>query len=123
MHNTLRTTSVTGLDLTRLDDTTQLPSWVFHPQIHYALGKVRMTYSMYYLPAEKMNYTDNVENASIIPVAKNVRHDISLQYGIKHLDFRVGVKNFTNEAPSYPYSANYGDILGRQFFFGVKAQY
>jgi iron complex outermembrane recepter protein len=122
-HNALRVTSVTGLDLTRLDDTTQLPSWVFHPEVHYSLGALRVNYSMFYLPAEKINYTDNVENASVLPVAANVRHNISMEYTVHQLAFRFGVNNFTDEAPSYPYSANYGDIIGRQFFFGIRAKY
>jgi outer membrane receptor protein involved in Fe transport len=121
-HNALRITSVTGLDLTEIDDTTQLPSWVFHPEVHYSIGRLRVNYSMFYLPAEKMNYTDNVENQSVLPVAANVRHNISFDYTVDRLTMRFGINNFTDEAPSYPYSANYGDIIGRQFFVGIKAK-
>lgn len=122
-HNTLFVTSVTGLDRTRLDDTTSLPKWVLHPQVHYSLGALRINYSLYYLPAEKMHSTDTVENESILPVAGNTTHNISIDYTVDKLTFRFGVNNFTDKQPSYPYSVGYGDIIGRQFFFGVNAKY
>ena len=89
----------------------------------YSRGPFRLNYSVYYLPAEKMNYTDTVENQSVLPVEANVRHNISMAYEVDPLTFRVGVNNLTDEAPSYPYSANYGDIVGRQFFFGIGASF
>ena len=122
-HNTLRVTSVTGLDLLRTDNTTDLPGWVIKPEMTYSRGPFRLNYSVYYLPAEKMNYTDTVENQSVLPVEANVRHNISMAYEVDPLTFRVGVNNLTDEAPSYPYSANYGDIVGRQFFFGIGASF
>lgn len=121
-HNALLETSVTGLDLTRLDGTTQMPSWVFHPQIHYEIGKFQANYSLIYLPAEPINYTDNVENASVLPVAGNLRQNIEFAYEIGPVQLRFGINNFTNQAPSFPYSAGYGDIIGRDFFLAVKAK-
>ena len=122
-HNSLDVTSVTGLDRTRLDGTVVQPSWILHPQLHYSFGPLRINYSMYYRPAEKMNRTDNVENQSIIPVAGNTIHNISFDYKVDVLRFRFGINNFTDKAPSYPYSAGYGDIIGRQYFFGVNVKY
>jgi iron complex outermembrane receptor protein len=122
-HNTLRVTSVTGLDLTRTDNTTALPKWVVRPEVHYINGPFRLNYSLYYIPASKINYTDTVENASVLPVAANTRHNISFEYRLKNFSFRSGINNFTDEAPSYPYSANYGDIIGRQYFVGAKVSF
>lgn len=122
-HNTLRITSVTGLDLVRIDDTTQLPRWVWKPEVHYAIGGLRLNYSAYILPAEKINYTDTVENASVLPVAGNTRHNISAEYQLEQFSIRAGINNLTDKAPSFPYSAGYGDIIGRQFFVGVKTKF
>ncbi|WP_336962817.1 TonB-dependent receptor domain-containing protein [Sphingobium aquiterrae] len=122
-HNTLRITSVTGLDIVRIDDTTSLPRWVWKPDVRYAIGPFRLSYSAYILPAEKINYTDTVENASVLPVAGNTRHNISAEVTVDRYTLRAGINNFTNKQPSFPYSAGYGDIIGRQFFVGVKAAY
>lgn len=122
-HNTLRVTSVTGLDLVRTDHTTALPRWVWKPEMRYVNGPLRLSYSAYILPAEKINYTDTVENASVLPVAGNTRHNVSAEYQFEHLSLRAGVNNLTDKGPSFPYSAGYGDIIGRQFFVGIRATY
>lgn len=122
-HNRRYDVSVTGLDLTHRAGTTQLPSWVLRPEVRYNIGRLRVNYSAYYMPAEPMNYTDTVENASVLPVKGNTRHNISASYRFDKLELRAGINNFTDKMPSYPYGAGYGDIIGRQFFVGAKVNY
>ncbi|MBU3076832.1 TonB-dependent receptor domain-containing protein [Sphingomonas quercus] len=122
-HNRMRDQSVTGLDVTHSAGTTALPSWVLRPQATYSIGRLRLNYSAYYMPAEPINFTDTVENAPVLPVKGNTRHNISAAYGLDKFEIRAGINNFTDKAPSFPYSAGYGDIIGRQFFLGVKVNY
>jgi iron complex outermembrane receptor protein len=122
-NNTMRISSVTGLDLTRTHHTTSQPFWVVKPTIQWVRGPLRVNYTMFYLPSEPQNYTDTVENASILPVKANIRHNISTEYRFSKYAVRFGINNFTDEPPSFPYGAGYGDIIGRQYFVGLKANF
>jgi iron complex outermembrane receptor protein len=122
-NNTMRITSVTGLDLVRTHHTTSQPFWVVKPTISWARGPLRVNYTMFYLPSEPINYTDNVENASILPVKENIRHNISAEYRFSKYSVRAGINNFTDEPPSFPSSLGYGDQIGRQYFVGLKASF
>jgi outer membrane receptor protein involved in Fe transport len=53
--------------------------------------------------------------------ANNVQ-TISGQYDYGNFSFRAGVRNFTNEKPSFP-TRSYGDLFGRRFFIGVTARF
>jgi iron complex outermembrane receptor protein len=63
-----------------------------------------------------------IENNPNPRLDSNLTHSVSLQWDAGKLAFRVGVNNLTDKAPSYP-SLTYGDIIGRQFYVGVKAKY
>jgi iron complex outermembrane receptor protein len=96
---------------------------VVKPSIQWVRGPIRVNYTMFYLPSEPQNYTDTVENASILPVKANIRHNISAEYRFSKYAVRFGVNNLTDEPPSFPYGAGYGDIIGRQYFLGLKASF
>lgn len=121
-HNALLETSVTGFDYNRTDDTTLTPDWVSRFDARYALGPVRLSYSMNYLPKSQVNRFDTIETTPTPLIEENVRHNLSGEYRFGDYAVRAGVINLTDEEPSYP-TRNYGDILGRQYFVGLNARF
>ena len=121
-HTTRLLTSVTGFDRTRSDGTTATPDWRARFDLRYARGPVRLFYSVYYLPSVKSSFTDTIETSPVPIIKENYTHTVSGQYDYKNVTFRAGVNNLTNEMPSFP-TRTYGDIFGRQYFFGVRARW
>jgi iron complex outermembrane recepter protein len=121
-HLALYETSVTGFDLTRTDDTTAQPEWQTRADINYAKGPLRVSYSAYYLSDTQANRTDTIESTPTPSIKSNLRHSISAQYNFGKYTIRGGILNFTDVAPSYP-TYSYGDIIGRQYYVGLKAKF
>lgn len=121
-HTALLETSVTGFDITRTDGTTAMPSWVTNFDAHYARGPLKLSYRLTYLPKAKVNLFDTIESTPTPNIDSNLRHDISVSYDLKGYVLRAGIINLTDEQPSYP-TRSYGDILGRQYFVGLKARF
>jgi outer membrane receptor protein involved in Fe transport len=121
-HTTRLLTSVTGFDRNRSDGTTATPDWRVRGDLRYSRGPLRLFYSVYYLPSVKAAFTDTIETNPVPIVKANYTHTLSGQYEYGNVTFRAGVNNLTNEMPSFP-TRTYGDIFGRQYFFGVRARY
>ena len=121
-HTTRLLTSVTGFDRNRSDGTTATPDWRVRGDLRYSNGPFRFFYSVYYLPSVKAAFTDTIETNPIPIVKANYTHTMSVAYEWENYTFRAGVNNLTNEMPSFP-TRTYGDIFGRQFYFGVRARY
>jgi outer membrane receptor protein involved in Fe transport len=47
-------------------------------------------------------------------------HSVSFSYDFSKYQIRAGVNNLTDQSPSFP-TFNYGDVIGREFFIGLKA--
>ena len=115
--------SVTGVDLTRTDGTITQPDWRGRFDARYGIGALRLAYTLNYLPSALTQFTATVESTDVPEVDANYRHSISAQYDVtEQVTVRGGVENFTDEMPSYP-TASYGDILGRQYYMGVRAKF
>ena len=113
-------TSVTGYDLNRTDGTTAQPEWQVRFDINWTKGPWRASYSAYFLSDAKRARTDTIENTPTPYIPYNLRHSVSVQYELNdYVTLRAGIKNLTDEEPSYP-TLNYGDILGRQYYGGIK---
>ncbi len=123
-HTSLLEQSVTGVDLTRTDGTTLQPDWRMRFDARYGWGALRLAYSLNYLPSVLNQFsTATIETTDVPTVDANYRHSISAQYDVTDaVTVRAGVENFTDEMPSYP-TASYGDILGRQYYMGVRAKF
>lgn len=121
-HNSLLTTSVTGDTFTRMDDTTQAPTWSGRFDLRYVRGPFRFTYQLAYLGRIRSQTDATIETTPFPTVSSNMTHAISAQYDFGKLTLRVGVINLTNEAPSYP-TLSYGDIIGRQIYVGAKVKF
>ncbi|MFL5296638.1 MAG: TonB-dependent receptor plug domain-containing protein [Phenylobacterium sp.] len=98
------------------------PKWVTRFDAHYTRGPFRATYELFYLPSVKFSPTATIETVPTPTVDSNIRHSVSAQYDFGHYTVRAGVINLTDEEPSYP-TRNYGDILGRQYFVGLRARF
>jgi iron complex outermembrane receptor protein len=121
--------SVTGLDRTRVDNTSSTPDFGPSPDLsakfdlRYRKGPVRLNYTLNYLSAVKQTYTATIENTPTPSIKENIRHSISGSYDfLGNYTLRAGVNNLTDEAPSFP-TRTYGDLLGRRYFVGVKARF
>lgn len=113
-------TSVTGFDTTRTDGTTAQPEWQVRFDVNWTKGPWRASYSAYFLSDAKKARTDTIENTPTPYIPYNLRHSISVQYELnEYTTLRAGIQNLTDEEPSYP-TLNYGDILGRQYYGGIK---
>ena len=77
---------------------------------------------MLYLPEAKVLYTDTIESTPTPVIPSNTRHNLSMAYEWKNYTLRAGIINLTDEQPSFP-TRNYGDILGRQYFMGLRARF
>jgi len=126
--------SVTGFD--KIDfagsgsgiNNSPTPEWVVRFDAHYSRGPFRANYELYYLPSIKQTPTATIETTPTPTIGSNTRHSISAQYDLPTRYFggqytvRAGIINLTNEQPSYP-TRNYGDILGRQYYVGLRARF
>lgn len=121
-HTARLETSTTGLTRTRSDGTTGAPDWRTRFDIRYTRGPLRLFYSMYYLPEAKSGYFDTIETTPNPVVGSNATHTLSVQYDVGAYTLRAGINNLTDEEPSFP-TRGYGDILGRQFFVGVRTRF
>ncbi len=121
-HTALLETSVTGFDRSRTDGTITNPDWVTRFDAHYRHGPFRATYELFYLPEVKQTYTATIESTPTPMIASNTRHSVSAQYDFGKYTVRAGIINLTDEEPSYP-TRSYGDILGRQYYVGLRARF
>lgn len=118
-HNTLLTTSVTGENFIRTDNTYEKPTWEGRFNLDWTKGPVRVSYQAYYLDETRAAYDATIETNPNPLLDSNLTHSISMQVDAGRITFRAGIDNFTDESPSYPQIA-YGDILGRRFWVGAK---
>jgi iron complex outermembrane receptor protein len=121
-HTSRYLTSVTGLDRSHTEGTIAAPSWRTRLDARYARGPLRLTWSIYHLPSARSAYTDTIETTPYPVVAANTQHAVSASYDFGRLTLRGGVTNLTDEAPSFP-ARNYGDIIGRRWFMGLRARF
>ena len=122
MHTGLLTTSVTGTTFTRTDDTTAQPDWSARLDLRWTQGPWRASYQLVYLSDVLRVANATVENDPNPFVDQNVTHNLSGQYDFGQFQVRAGINNLTDEEPSYP-TLNYGDIIGRQWFLGLRARF
>jgi len=120
--------SVTGVDRTRVDNTSSTPDFGPSPDLRvrfdarWRRGPVRLNYSIDYWSPVKFTYTSTIENVPTPHVKENLRQNVSAAYEIGNYTIRGGITNITDEEPSFP-TRNYGDILGRQYYVGLKARF
>lgn len=120
--------SVTGLDITRVDNTSSTPDFGPSPDfaakfdMRFRKGPFRATYTLNYLSPVKQLYTATIENTPTPHIKENIRHNVSASYDIMNYTIRAGVTNLTDEEPSFP-TRTYGDILGRRYFVGLRARF
>lgn len=120
--------SVTGFDVTRVDNTSSTPGYGPSPDLaakfdlRFHRGPMRATYTLNYLSGVKQTYTATIETTPTPHIKENIRHNISASYDIGNYTLRGGVTNLTDEEPSFP-TRNYGDILGRQYYVGLRARF
>jgi iron complex outermembrane receptor protein len=121
-HNALLNESVTGFDSTAYRGTISEPAWVGRFDLRYAIGHLRVLYSIYHLPTSLIGPGANVTNSpEPYNVASNSLQSLSMEYDYHQVTFRGGIQNLTDELPSFP-TRSYGDIIGRQFFVGIHAK-
>lgn len=121
-HTGLLTTSVTGTTFTRTDNTVTQPDWAARVDLRWSKGSWRASYQMNYLADVLRVANATIENDPNPFIDQNIIHNISGQYDFGKFAVRAGVVNVTDEEPSYP-TLNYGDIIGRQWFVGVRAKF
>ncbi|HVS77892.1 MAG TPA: TonB-dependent receptor [Steroidobacteraceae bacterium] len=120
-HNEQNDQMVAGA-LTRNAGTALDPRWVSRLDAGYEIGKLRLTYSLFYLPRTVKEPDATAQNTQTPYLAANAQHSLSALYDVtRNLTVRAGVINFTDEMPSFP-SVAYGDILGRRYFVGFDAK-
>jgi outer membrane receptor protein involved in Fe transport len=127
-HTASLAVSVTGFDHTQYAGSlsglggTPNPKWVTRFDAQWSRGPIRLHYELFYLPSVKQTPTATIESTPTPIIDSNVRQSISGQYDFGKYTVRAGIINFTNEQPSYP-TRNYGDILGRQYYVGLRARF
>ncbi|MBU1375048.1 MAG: TonB-dependent receptor [Alphaproteobacteria bacterium] len=121
-HTAKLVTSVTGTDRSRTDNTVAQPDWVANFDARYHYGPFRLSYQLIYLDKVFQAQNASIESTPTPVIKENIRHNLSAQYTWQNYTLRTGVVNLTNEEPSFP-TRNYGDILGRQWFVGLKARF
>jgi outer membrane receptor protein involved in Fe transport len=120
--------SVTGLDVTRVDNTSSTPGYGPSPDLsarfdmRYRQGPFRATYTLNYLSAVKFQSTSTIETVPTPTIKENIRHNVSMSFDYLNYTLRAGVTNISDEEPSFP-TRTYGDILGRQYFVGLRARF
>jgi hypothetical protein len=121
-HNSHFSESVTGFDYTAYQGTISEPSWVSRFDVRYAIGNLRLLYSIYHLPTSLIAPGANMTNSPVpYNVASNSIQSISGEYDFHQITFRAGIQDLTDSLPSFP-TRSYGDIVGRQFFVGIHAK-
>jgi len=120
-HNDVLRTNVVGA-ITQIAGTYAEPRWNTRFDIRYAIGPLRVTYQAHYLPSALYAQGATAANTPVPVVASNLTQDISMTYNWKQYQFRAGINNIANQSPSFP-TLTYGDIIGREFFVGLKARY
>lgn len=118
-HNSRFETAVTGSTFVRTDDTVDMPSWVARFNIDYDRGPLRVSYQADYLDETRAGADATIENNPNPVIDSNTIQSVSARYEFDRFTLRAGVNNFTDEEPSYP-TMSYGDIIGRQYFVGLK---
>jgi len=122
-HTSELETSVTGVDLSRTDGTTEQPDWRARFAMRYSRGPLGVMYSLSYLDSALAAEGATIESTPVPVIDANYRHSISAQFDVTdYLTLRAGIENFTDEEPSYP-TIYYGDIFGRQYYFGARARF
>jgi len=121
-HTSKLVTSVTGFDRSRTDNTVAQPDWTANFDLRYRKGPFRFSYQMIYLDKVFSAENASIESTPTPVIEENIRHNISAQYTWENYTLRGGVVNLTDKAPSFP-TRSYGDILGRQWFVGLKARF
>ncbi|MGH8320049.1 MAG: TonB-dependent receptor domain-containing protein [Steroidobacteraceae bacterium] len=120
-HNDVNNQTVAGT-VTRYAGTALDPQWVSRFDASYGIGRLTVTYSLFYLPRTVLEPGATPQNNPNPYVASNAEHSISALYDVtKDITVRAGITNLTNEAPSFP-SLSYGDVLGRRYFVGFDAR-
>lgn len=120
-HNKLQTFTVAGTT-NRTDDTANLPTWIGRANVRYSYERLRLNFTMNYLPSVKINPTATPANSPDLKdrLDSNTRYSVSAEYDLReNISIRAGVENITNVAPSFP-TSNYGDVIGRAFFVGLR---
>ncbi len=121
-HNRLLSESVTGFDHTEYQGTITEPSWVARFDLHYAIGHVRLLYSVFYLPSALIGPGANITNSpEPVMVKSNVLHSIGMEYDWHRVTFRGGIQDINDSLVSFP-TRSYGDIIGTQYSVGVHAR-
>jgi iron complex outermembrane receptor protein len=121
-HNENLKTLVAGAT-TQQAGTVLSPRWVSRTELRYRRGPLSASYELYYLPETKVNVFDTIENSPYPNVKANARHSISATYDfMDRYQVRGGVNNITDRGPSFP-TFNYGDLIGRQWFVGLRASF
>jgi outer membrane receptor protein involved in Fe transport len=118
-HNENLSTSVQGAT-TQQAGTTAVPSWALHGNIRYRIGGFGFLYDIHYLPSTKVNLFDTALTTPWPNIPSNTVHSVSFSYDFSKYQIRAGVTNLTDQGPSFP-TFNYGDVIGREFFVGLKA--
>lgn len=122
-HVALNEQSVTGMDLTRIDDTARLPAWRSNLNMSYRLDSLEFGYFIDFLPRTRVSRTDSPETTPHYRIASNTVHGLSVRYDLSNLlSLRAGVHNLFDRQPSYP-TVYYGDILGRRFHAGINLRF
>jgi outer membrane receptor protein involved in Fe transport len=121
-HNTKQGTATTTPILARTDGTTTTPDFRARFDVRYSKGPLKLFYSAYRLSEAKSGFTDTIETTPVPIVASNTTHAVSAQYTFRNYTLRGGVNNLTDTMPSFP-TRGYGDIMGRQWYIGLRAKY
>lgn len=121
-HTSKLETSVTGAVFTRSDRTAAQPEWSGHFDVRYSIEQFRFSYQAFYLGSVLAVPNATIENNPNPNLDSNLTHSVSAQMDHGKFSLRAGVNNLTDKMPSYP-SLTYGDIIGRQFFVGIRARY
>ena len=121
-HNENLKTIVAGA-MTQQAGTTLAPRWVVRNEVRYRRGPFAASYELYYRAETKVNVFDTIENVPYPIVKENARHSISASYDfMDRYQVRGGINNLTDRGPSFP-TFNYGDLIGRQWFVGLRASF
>ncbi len=122
-HNSLFETSVTGTTFVREDNTVSQPDWVARFTARWGIGPVLLSYQLYYLSEVKAGPDATIETTPNPVIDANMTHSLSALWNFNEwLELRAGVKNLTDEPPSYP-SLSHGDILGRRWWVGASVRF
>lgn len=121
-HNDEQEESVTGFDHTWYQGTTAEPSWVARLDLRYAVGKMRLLYSLYWSAASLIGPGANITNSPEPFFVRAVAiHSLSMEYDLGPVTLRGGVQNLGDQLPVFA-ARSYGDIAGEEFYVGARAR-